>query len=534
MDRRDRIHREATARAGTLSRRALLRSVAVTGLGVAGGALLGQQTLSARAAAPATRQASEWSSFDQAVQAAMQTFGMIGAGLAVVTSDSILHSQTVGVRNRDSGAPVTPATLFRVGSATKSMMALLVATFVDDGTLGWDQPVVDVWPAFRAPTEELTRTLRVRDLMGMATGLGEPGSVSLHYDYPSAIELAHSVAYLPVRTPPYTEWYYNNAVCAVAGYLPLLHQSVAASELQSVYARLMQERVFGPAGMGAARLGDDPRPFADDYATGYAPDFVAGIAAEPWVPIGSFAPIGATLASLPDMAAHVRLQLRRGVSLIGTRVVSASNLEECWQPHVAVPTGPLDGPDLASGRYAMGWIDYRYTNGRRLIWHTAFWDGFGTFIGFFPDNDLGLIVLTNMPVGVANFFNRYVLNLLLEGQFDLNRGANDTIIAAYQDAAGALNALAAQARPVDAGAIAPFLGIYEHGDRLAYDAAGSLRLHLGGRALRVLGMPDGGYVAASGSLAGTPIQLVRDELGAPMMELKGQEGETVRWLSGPD
>jgi CubicO group peptidase (beta-lactamase class C family) len=534
MDRRDRaIHREGRARAGTLSRRALLRSVAVTGFGVAAGALLGQQGLAARAAAPATRQV-EWSSFDQAVQTAMQTFGMIGAAVAVVTSDGILHSQTLGVRDRDSAAPVTPATLFRVGSATKSMMALLVATFVDDGTLGWDQPVVDVWPAFRAPTEELTRTLRVRDLMGMATGLGEPGSVSLHYDYPSATELVHSIAYLPVRTPPYTEWYYNNAVCAVAGYLPLLHQSVAANELQSSYARLMRERVFGPAGMGAARLGDDPRPFADDYATGYAADFVAGIAAEPWVPIGSFAPIGATLASLPDMAAHVRLQLRRGVSLIGSRVVSARNLEECWQPHVAVPTGPLDGPDVQSGRYDMGWFDYRYTNGRRLIWHTGFWDGFGTFIGFFPDDNLGLIVLANMSVGVTNFFCRYVLNLLLENQFDLNRGANDTIVAAYQDAAGALNALAAQAHPVDAGAVAPFLGIYEHGDRLEYDAAGSLRWYLGGRALRVLAMPDEGYVAVSGSLAGTPIHLGRDELGAPMMELDGQEGETVRWLSGPD
>jgi CubicO group peptidase (beta-lactamase class C family) len=476
--------------------------------------------------------ASDWQPFDEAVQSAMQTFGMIGAALAVVTADGVLHSQTFGVRDRDSGAPVTPETVFRVGSATKSMMALLVATFVDDGTLGWDQPVVDVWPAFRAPTEELTRALRVRDLMGMATGLGEPGQVSLHYDYPSALELVHSVAYLPVRTPPYAEWYYNNVVCAVAGYLPLLHQGVAASELQSAYARLMQERVFGPAGMGAARLGDDPRPFADDYATGYAPDLVAGTAAEPWVPIGSFAPIGGTLASLLDMAAHVRLQLRRGNSASGTRLVSARNLEECWQPHVAVPTGPLDGPDLASGQYAMGWMDYRYTDGRRLIWHTGFWDGFGTFIGFFPDDNLGLIVLANMSVGVTNFFYRYVLNELLERQFDLNRGANDTIVAAYQDAAGALSALAGQAHPVDAGAVAPFLGVYEHGDRLACDAVGTLRLRVGGRALRVLAMPDGGYVAASGSLAGTPIQLGRDELGAPVMELKAPEGETVRWLSG--
>jgi CubicO group peptidase (beta-lactamase class C family) len=224
---------------------------------------------------------SEWQPFDQAVQAAMQTFGMVGAAVGVVTADGTLHSQTFGVRDRDSGAPVTPATLFRVGSATKSMTSLLLATFVDDGTLAWDQPVIDVWPDFRAPTDDLTTTLRVRDLMGMATGLSESAAVGLHYDYPSALDVMHGMAYLPVLTPPYTEWFYNNAVAAVAGYLPLIHQGVPPDQLERTYARLLQERVFGPAGMATARLADDPRPYTDDYATGHGPDFVDGMAAEP-------------------------------------------------------------------------------------------------------------------------------------------------------------------------------------------------------------------------------------------------------------
>lgn len=523
--------RESPARAGRLSRRALLQSAAVTGVGAAAGALLGRSAPRAQAAAPTASQGTDWQSFDQAVQAAMGHFDMVGTAVAVITADGTLHSQTFGFRDRASGAPVTPATLFRIGSATKSITSTLVATFVDDGTLGWDQPVVEVWPAFRAPTAELTRTLRVRDLMGMATGLGEPAAVSAHYDLPSALDIMRAFADLPVLTPPDTEWYYNNAVYAVAGYLPLLRQGVAASEWQSVYAQLMQERVFGPAGMGTARIGDDPRPFTDDYATGYARDLVAGTAAEPWVPIGSYAPIGGVLASLPDMAAHVRLQLRRGVSPTGTRVVSAGNLAECWQPHIAVPTGPLDGPDLVSGRYAMGWIEDIYTNGRRLIWHTGNWDGFASYIGFFPEDNLGLAILENMSVGSSTYFYRYVLNLLLESQFGLNRGANDTLVAAYQEAAGALTALARRARPVDAGAIAPFLGNYEHAYRLAYDGDGTLRLHVGGRALRVLALPEGDYVAASGgTLAGTPIRFLRDDMGAPMLEL---DDESVHWLTGP-
>jgi CubicO group peptidase (beta-lactamase class C family) len=189
---------------GSLSRRALLKGTAALGFGVAAGTLLGHSASSARAA-PAAGQASEWPPFDQAVQNAMQTFGMVGAAIGVVNAHDILHLQTFGVRDQNSSAPMTPDTLFRVGSVTKSMTSLLLATFVDDGTLAWDQPVIDAWPDFRAPTDELTKTLRVRDLMGMATGLGETAAVGLHYDYPSAIEVMHGMAYLPVLTPPYTE-----------------------------------------------------------------------------------------------------------------------------------------------------------------------------------------------------------------------------------------------------------------------------------------------------------------------------------------
>jgi CubicO group peptidase (beta-lactamase class C family) len=125
-------------------------------------------------------QAEEWQSFDRAVRDAMGIFGMVGAAAAVVSADGILYSQTFGVRDRGSGAPVTPTTLFRVGSTTKSMTALLVATFVDGGSLAWDQPVIEAWPEFHAPTEELTRSLRVRDLLGMDSGLGEPAATFLH------------------------------------------------------------------------------------------------------------------------------------------------------------------------------------------------------------------------------------------------------------------------------------------------------------------------------------------------------------------
>jgi CubicO group peptidase (beta-lactamase class C family) len=376
----------------------------------------------------------------------MSTFGMVGAAVAVVNRAGVVHQQIFGVRDLASGAPVTDNTLFRVGSTTKSMTSLLVATFVDEGLLDWDQPVVKVWPDFRAPSAALTGSLRVRDLMGMATGLDE-GPIALHYDEPTAIQLMKALAVLQVRTPPDTEWFYNNVVFASAGYLPLLVKGVPVEELQPAYFEVMQERVFGPIGMDGAHFGNDPRPLTDDYATGYAFDFVEGTAAVNWIPIGCIAPAGAVLATIENMAVYLRMQLGRGATPAGKRVVSQRNLEECWRPHIPVPPASLDGPDIDTTSYGMGWIEYTYKGGRRLIWHTGFWDGFGAFIGILPEDDLGLVILTNVSVGASNYFHKYVLNLLL-GRFGLNRDMNEKIAAGYRDAARSLADAAAQSTPV--------------------------------------------------------------------------------------
>ncbi len=517
--------------ADRLSRRVLLKGVTTTGLTTAASVLQRRSSLT-RAQSPSGTPVAEWDQFDDAVQDAMGTFHMVGAAVAVVDAGGIVHSNTFGVRDLASGAPVTPETHFFVASTTKSMSSLLVATLVDDGALAWDQPVREVWPDFRAPTDELTNTLRVRDLLGMDSGIGEPPAVStFHQGDVTAGELLRLLAALPVTDPPGTTYFYNNTVYAVGGYLPALVQGASENDLETVYAQLLEERVYRPAGMSTARITDDPRPFVADYATGYAPDFTQGTAAEPYAPVGSYAPVGGTLASLTDMANYVAMQLNGGVSITGERVASAANLAECWTPHIDLPTSPELDPDLVSAGYGMGWISQTYRGGRRLVWHNGGIDGFSTFIGFFPEDDLGLVVLTNMgPLSRGLFFAPYVLNLLLSARFSLNVGVNETVVAQYQTAEQHLSDLAAQAKPVDADAVAPYLGFYEKGWRLTFDADGTLRLRQSSRDIPLMAMPDGSYVMASGVLPGNTVRFSEDESGMRWMEI--QDIETVRWSSG--
>ena len=537
----DRLSPSAEHGAGCLSRRRVLGG---GGAGLTAALAAGLTRVAAQEATPAAEMATPVGSstalseatlrrFDAGIEAAMATFRMVGAAVALVDHSGIRYGRGFGVRDQASGAPVSPDTHFLVASTTKSMSSLLVATFVDDGALSWDQPVHEVWPEFRAPTDELTNMLRVRDLLGMASGIGEPPSVSsFHQGDLTAGELMRSVAALPVTDPPHTTYFYNNTVYAAGGYLPALVQGASGNELETVYVRLMQERVYGPAGMSTARITDDPRPFVTDYATGYGPDFTQGTAAQPYAPVGSYVPVGGTLASLTDMAAYVTMQLNGGASATGGRVVSAANLAECWKPHIDLPTSPELDPDLVSAGYGMGWISQTYRDGRRLVWHNGGIDGFASYIGFFPEDDLGLVVLTNMgPLPRGVFFSFYVVNLLLSAQFGLNVGANETVVAQYQTAEQHLIDLAAQAEPVDPNTVGPYLGFYEKGWSLAFDADGTLLLRQSSRAIPLLAMPNGDYVMAGGVLPGNAVRFSEDGSGMRWLEI--QDIETVRWSSGP-
>ena len=239
--------------ADALSRRTVLRGMAASAVAT------GTAAMSGVSATAASTKPSDWAAFDAAVGAAFDQLNNVGGAVAVVSADAVLHTKTFGVRRLTGRKPVTPDTHFLVASTTKSMTAELVATYVDQGVLSWDQRVVTAYPQFRAPTPALTESLRVRDLLGMATGIEAPPALDFHQGEPTAGQLLQSVVNLPVAHPPGTSFFYNNTVYAVGGYLPLLATGVAPRDLTAAYTNAMRDRIWRPSGMAGTVGADDPR-----------------------------------------------------------------------------------------------------------------------------------------------------------------------------------------------------------------------------------------------------------------------------------
>lgn len=123
----------------------------------------GAQAAPARAAAP---------DLDAIAAAAMRAFGTPGLSIALVAPGAAPIVKGYGVRRLGDAAPVDAATVFAIASNSKAFTAAALALLVDEGRLGWDDPVGNHLPDFRMYDAYVSQQLTVADLLTHRSGLG--------------------------------------------------------------------------------------------------------------------------------------------------------------------------------------------------------------------------------------------------------------------------------------------------------------------------------------------------------------------------
>jgi len=101
-----------------------------------------------------------------------QTHHVAGMAIAVVKDDEVILTRGFGVANVEKETPVTPETIFAIGSSTKAFTATLVGILVDEGKMDWDDPVTKYLPYFQmdiASTDE-SDEVTLRDVLSHRTG----------------------------------------------------------------------------------------------------------------------------------------------------------------------------------------------------------------------------------------------------------------------------------------------------------------------------------------------------------------------------
>ena len=246
-----------------------------------------------------------------------------GFAVTLLSIETGLSTGSGGVADRDSGRRVTPDTLFRIGSITKTFNALAVLLLVEQGRLELDTPLREIVPDPPLDNPWADQyPVRIAHLLEHSSGLLDITREEFDRNEPfTSLEDAFAwrrQARL-VQWPPGLHHLYSNAN---AGLVGLLIERLSGQD----YARFVNGQLLQPLGMRSTAISDHA-PEHRHLATGYDSDGRTPIPY--WHMI--FPPLGAINATPRNMGALLELLLRRG--MVGNkRVLESSSVERMERP----------------------------------------------------------------------------------------------------------------------------------------------------------------------------------------------------------
>jgi CubicO group peptidase (beta-lactamase class C family) len=313
-----------------------------------------------------------------------------GMAVAVVKNGELAFAEGFGLRNVEAKLPVTPDTIFAIGSASKAFTTMSMGVLVDDGRLAWDNPVRDYLPTFRMWDPFATERMTPRDLVTHRSGL--PRHDLMWYNNPlSRQELFDCLRFLEPNKDFRTFFQYQNLMYMTAGHLV---GQLAGSRWEQV----VEERIFRPLEMQCSNLSVEESQRTADFSLPYE-EKKGEVRQIPFRNIDAIGPAGSINSNLVDMANWVLLHVSKG-QFQGRQVISPGNLSQMHTPQMVIQGMPgLDIFDkykeIGSMTYGLGWFINPY-RGHTLIHHGGNIDGFSSLISFVPDEGVGAVVLTNL------------------------------------------------------------------------------------------------------------------------------------------
>jgi CubicO group peptidase (beta-lactamase class C family) len=308
-----------------------------------------------------------------------------GVAVGLVQQGHLVFARGFGSRDVGSHLPVTPDTLFPLGSCSKAFTATAIALLADEGKVALDVPVRTYLPDFSLKDPVASATLTTRDLLTHTSGL--PRHDLFWYQAPfSRDELYSRLRFLEPGGPPRTRWRYNSLMFVVAGRIV---EKVAGESWES----FVQARILVPLHMRRTFLSPEAMEADSDHASPYVVR-QGRLQRMPMLKgMSAIAPAGAVQSSLRDLARWLTFHATRTPRLLGEGL-----WRELHRPQAQMPE--WDQPEVQHPHYALGWVHEAY-RGHPLVIHDGSVDGFTVHLSFLPETGQGLIILMNRDNATA-------------------------------------------------------------------------------------------------------------------------------------
>jgi len=328
-----------------------------------------------------------------------------GVSIGIVKDGKLVFTGNYGVLETGKKGKPDQNTLYAIASNSKAFTSALIGILVQEGKLGWNDKVKDYLPYFAVYDEWVSNHMTIRDLLSHRSGLGTFSGDNIWYkSNASAEQIIKGIKHVPQAYEFRSGYGYSNLMYITAG-------EVIKTVTGKSWAQNVKERLLEPLGMDRTiaslgeleGMGNFSTPHARKEGKNYS---------IPWVSWDNVAATGGLISSVEDISKWMIFNLNNGI--IGKDTILSRNTRNMvWTPHNNHVVNQADKEfDRHFSAYGLGWglSDY---HGRMRVAHTGGYDGFITMVSLVPDENLGVVVLTNGAKSPIRAASNYAIDAFL-------------------------------------------------------------------------------------------------------------------------
>ena len=310
---------------------------------------------------------------DDYIRAEMKERRIPGVALTIIQDGHRIKTAPYGLANIELNAPVTPETVFEIGSITKQFTAAGILMLEQEGKLSVDDKI----SAHLKNTPDIWANVTIRHLLTHTSGIksytGLNGfELTKHLTQEQFIQ---EIRKQPMEFQPGESFKYCNTGFNLLGF-------IIENTSGEKYWEFIGKRIFHPLEMNATT---DRRPgnIITNRADGYEQTNHLWINRD--YDLTDVFSAGAIASTVGDLSSW-------NAALDSEKLLSAAIKNKMWTPN-----------KLNNGKetkYGFGWF-FDVVEGHKNIGHGGSTSGFSASIQRFPDDKLAVIILTNTDEQIA-------------------------------------------------------------------------------------------------------------------------------------